>query len=102
MPTVKQDITQELIAELINVLKGEKKIFLDKECKSEILRHTFYIKSGSIFHVRYSYAMKNLQSPKFKDYPSIESTDENIEKTVADILHNYYEYNNYVISIEGK
>ena len=102
MPTTKKEITQELKTELTEVLKGEKKVFLDKECKNEIIRHTFYIKAGKIFHIRYSYGMKNIQSPKFRDYESIDASKNNIEKTVDDILHNYYEYNNYVISIEGK
>ena len=38
MPTTKKEITQELKTELTEVLKGEKKLFLDKECKNEIIK----------------------------------------------------------------
>jgi hypothetical protein len=95
-------ITNELKIEIKNQLKSGYKIYLDKKCKGEDLRHEFYVvkenDNAYIYHIRYSYIPES-EAPRIKDYPVQETTLGNLDymlnNLIKDMDKNYVENNGY-------
>ena len=94
-----------------DLLRNEYKVYLDKVCRQETLRHVFYQTIDDyghhFYHIRYS-ATKMSQVPKIKDYNVIDVEDddvkitETINKIISDIKANYLEYNGYSVACNRK
>ena len=97
-------VEQNDIKELL--LTGNK-IFLDKDCEQEHIRHTFYYQETThsvfFYHVKFSY-VKNKNIPILKDYPtksfSIEEKENYLNTYLHDMINEIYYYINkgYIIS----
>lgn len=88
------------------VLSSGNKIFLDKLCKNEELRHAFYQTTDDtgvhFYHVRLQYTDSQFTA-KMKDYDVVDvplkDKESQIEKVLMDIQNNYVG-NGYLISCD--
>ena len=88
------------------VLSSGNKIFLDKLCKNEELRHAFYQTTDDdgvhFYHVRLQYGESQFTA-KMKDYDCVDvplkDKSAQIEKVLTDIQNNYVG-NGYLISCD--
>ena len=102
-------LEQDAIEEIKSLLRDGFKVYLEKPCKREMLRHEFYQITDSnghhFYHVRYSISDSS-SIPKIKDYPVIDvekcDVEDTISKLTLDICNNYLAYNGYSISCNRK
>lgn len=108
----KVQISDECIEDIKYLLRNGYKVYVDKECKSEVLRHHFYKISDEFghhfYHVRYSIMRVDKFNTRIKDYQVIDVADveDDIESTISkitqDIVQNYLEYNDFTLSCNRK
>lgn len=99
-------VNPNLVKGITDLLEQGYKIYLDKECSREFIRHEFYMneKNGKayFYHIKFSVDDFN-RSPRTKDYPVIQVTGKReikskIEYIVNDITKSYIAHNGYEVS----
>ena len=105
-------ITNKEKLEIRELILNKNKIFLDKDCSNEHIRHSFYYKEHkfgySFYHVSYTSIISKEKST-IKDYPTIEIPidkknelfDTTLNTMVTEIV-NYVNNKGYEISCDRK
>ena len=97
--------------DIIRLIKGGYKIYLDKKCEGGVNRHVFYKtlndKGHHFYHIRYTISDNN-DIQALKDFPSVTisgkdlNTVEEIVKETANKIENFIKVNGYEISCDRR